>query len=211
MEYVVSLWNRIGDITSTIAKNTAKFGGEIFGATSSVARVGWDIGTAPWNDAAEFNGFSNTLKNAWAPESKDIIKPLASAGGAIMKVPGVQPTLERINYINQQYIREPLTTFNLVQGDIASGRVPITDIFNPNEWRKAYTGAQDISFGQSVLGVYRSYYDPKFNIYDPREREQAFNKSAWGKGLSGGVDLGIQFFGDVTLGGAKAIKTLKAS
>ena len=211
MEYVVSLWNRIGDITSTIAKNTAKFGGEIFGATSSVARVGWDIGTAPWNDAAEFNGFSNTLKNAWAPESKDIIKPLASAGGAIMKVPGVQPTLERINYINQQYIREPLTTFNLVQGDIASGRVPITDIFNPNEWRKAYTGAQDISFGQSVLGVYRSYYDPKFNIYDPREREQAFNKSAWGKGLSGGIDTLAIIFGDVTIVGAKAGAALKSS
>jgi hypothetical protein len=211
MEYAVSLWNRIGDITSTIAKNTAKFGGEIFGAAGSVARVGWDIGTAPWNDAAEYNGFANTLKNAWAPESKDIIKPLASAGGAIMKVPGVQPTLERINYVNQQYIREPATTFNLVQGDVTSGRVPLTDIFNPNEWRKAYTGAQDISFGQSVLGVYRSYYDPKFNIYDPREREQAFNKSAWGKGLSGGIDTLAQIFGDVTIVGGKAVKALKAS
>ena len=211
MEYAVSLWNRIGDIASTIAKNTVKFGGEVFGGASSVARVGWDIGTAPWNNAAEFNGFSNTLKNAWAPEKKDIIKPLASAGGAIMKVPGVQPTLERINYVNQQYIREPLTTFNLVQGDIASGRVPITDIFNPNEWRKAYTGAQDISYGQSFVGLYRTYYDPKFNIYDPREREQAFNKSAWGKGLSGGIDTLAQIFGDVTIVGAKAGSALKAS
>jgi len=211
MEYAVSLWNRIGDIASTIAKNTVKFGGEVLGGAGSVARVGWDIGTAPWNDAAEYNGFANTLKNAWAPESKDIIKPLASAGGAIMKVPGVQPTLERINYINQQYIREPLTTFNLVQGDINSGRVPVTDIFNPNEWRKAYTGAQEISFGQSVLGVYRSYYDPKFNIYDPREREQAFSKSAWGKGLSGGIDTLAQIFGDVTIVGSKAGAALKAS
>lgn len=211
MEYAVSLWNRIGDVASTVAKNAAKFGGELFGAAGSAARVGWDIGTAPWNNAAEYNGFVNTLKNAWAPESKDIIKPLASAGGAIMKVPGVQPTLQRINYINQEYIREPLTTFNLVQGDIASGRVPVTDIFNPNEWRKAYTGAQDISFGQSFVGLYRTYYDPKFNIYDPREREQAFNKSAWGKALSGGVDTLAQIFGDVTIVGGKAAGALKAS
>jgi hypothetical protein len=214
MEYAVSLWNRIGDVASTIAKgakNTVKFGGELLGSAGSIARVGWDIGTAPWNDAAEFNGFSNTLKNAWSTESKDIIKPLASAGGAIMKVPGVQPTLERINYINQQYIREPLTTFNLVQGDLTSGRVPLTDIFNPNEWKKAYTGAQDISFGQSFVGLYRTYYDPKFNIYDPREREQAFNKSAWGKGLSGTVDTLAQIFGDVTLGGSKVLSGIKAS
>jgi hypothetical protein len=211
MEYAVSLWNRIGDIASTIGKNTVKFGGEVLGGAGSIARVSWDIGTAPWNDAAEYNGFSNTLKNAWAKESKDIIKPLASAGGAIMKVPGVQPTLERINYINQQYIREPLTTFNLVQGDLTSGRVPLTDIFNPNEWKKAYTGAQDISFGQSFVGLYRTYYDPKFNIYDPREREQAFNKSAWGKGLSGTVDTLAQIFGDVTLGGSKVLSGIKAS
>jgi hypothetical protein len=211
MEYAVSLWNRIGDIASTIAKNTVKFGGEVLGGASSVARVGWDIGTAPWNDAAEFNGFSNTLKNAWAPESKDIIKPLASAGGAIMKVPGVQPTLERINYVNQQYIREPLTTFNLVQGDLLGGRIPVTDIFDPNVWRKAYTGAQEISYGQSLVNVYRSMYDPKFNIYDPREREQAFNKSAWGKAVSGSVDTFAQIFGDVTIGGAKVLGAVKAS
>ena len=211
MEYAVSLWNRIGDVASTVAKGALNFGKDTLYAPVATARFAWDIGTAPWNDAAEYNGFINTFKSAAAKDGKNIIKPLADAGGAIMKVPGVQPTLERINYINQQYIREPLTTFNLVQGDITSGRAPISDIFNPNEWRKAYTGAQDISFGQSVLGVYRSYYDPKFNIYDPREREQAFKKSAWGAGLSGSIDTLAQIFGDVTIVGAKAGAAVKAS
>ena len=203
-----SIWNRIGDVATTVGKNAVKFGGELVNAPVSVAKMAWDIGTAPWNDAEEYNGFSNTLKNAASANQENIIKPLASAGGALMKVPGLQPTLERINNINQQFIREPLTTFALVQGDVNKGAA---SFFDPNEWRKAYKGAQEISFGQAVVSQYRAFYDPKFNVYDPREREAAFKKSAWGKWASGGLDLGIQFFGDVTLAGGKVAKAVKAS
>jgi hypothetical protein len=71
-----------------------------------------------------------------------------------MKVPGVAPALERINHVNREYIREPLTTVALVQGDIISGREPLTGYFDPNVWRKATTGAEDISFGQASVGFY---------------------------------------------------------
>ena len=206
-----SIWNRIGDVASTVAKDALKFGGEVLGAATAPAKFAWDIGTAPWNDADEYNGFIQPFKTAAAEAGKDIVKPLASAAGAIMKVPGIQPALERINRINQEYIREPLTTYNLVIGDITSGREPIGSIFDPNEWRKAYKGAQDISFGQAVVSSYRNIYDPKFNVYDPRQREQAFKKSAWGKWTSGGFDLGIQLVGDVTLAAGKAVKVAKAS
>ena len=118
MGYVVSIWNRIGDVASTVGKfatkeaesaargviNLAKFGGEIFGAAGSAARFGWDFGTAPWNSSDEYSGFVDTLRGYWGKSDQNIIKPLASAGGAIMKVPGVAPTLERINKINQEYI-----------------------------------------------------------------------------------------------------------
>jgi hypothetical protein len=214
----MSVWNRIGDIATTTAKNTAKFGGELVGAAGSTARFAWDVGTAPWNDAEEYNGFIQPFKTAAEKEGKDIIKPLASAGGAIMKVPGVQPALVRINNINQEYIREPLTTFALAAGEInkriATGEGPLIaelGYFDPNLWRKAYKGAQEISFGQAVVGSQRAFYDPKFNIYDPAQRDAAFKKSAWGKGLSGGIDLVTQFFGDVTLVGGKVAKGLKAS
>ena len=207
----MSVWNRIGDVASTATKNAFKFGGEIVGAGTGVARFAWDVGTAPWNDQAQYNGFIQPFKTAAAKEGGNIVKPLASAGGAIMKVPGVQPALERISYINREYIREPLTTTALVQADIWSGREPVTGYFDPNLWRKAYTGAQDISFGQASVGAYRSIYDPKFNIYDPKQRDAAFKDSAWGKGLSGTYDLTAQLFGDVTLGAAKGIKVLKAS
>ena len=61
------------------------------------------------------------------------------------------------------------------------------------------------------MGAGRSVYDPKFNIYDPTQRDAAFKKSAWGKAASGGVDLLAQFFGDVTVVGGKAAKVAKAS
>jgi hypothetical protein len=207
----VSVWNRIGDVASTAAKNAFKFGGEVVGSGVGVARFAWDVGTAPWNNQAQYNGFIQPFKTAAAKQGGDIIKPYSSAGGAIMKVPGVAPALERINYVNREYIREPLTTYNLVLGDITSGREDLTAIFDPDVYRKAYKGAQDISFGQAYVSAIRNVYDPKFNVYDPKQREAAFKKSAWGKALSGGADLGIQFFGDVTLGGAKAVKALKAS
>lgn len=206
-----SIWNRIGDVASTVAKDALKFGGEVLGAATAPAKFAWDIGTAPWNDADEYNGFIQPFKTAAAEAGKDIVKPLASAAGAIMKVPGIQPALERINRINQEYIREPLTTYQLVLGDITSGRETVASIFDPNEWRKAYKGAQDISFGQAYVSNIRNIYDPKFNVYDPRQREQAFKKSAWGKWTSGGFDLGIQLVGDVTLVAGKAVKVAKAS
>jgi hypothetical protein len=207
----VSVWNRIGDVASTAAKNAFKFGGEVIGSGVGVARFAWDVGTAPWNDQAQYNGFIQPFKTAASKQGGDIIKPYSSAGGAIMKVPGLAPALERINYVNREYIREPLTTYNLVLGDIASGREDITAIFDPNAYRKAYKSAQDISFGQAVVSVGRNVYDPKFNVYDPKQREAAFKKSGWGKALSGGFDLGIQLVGDVTLAAGKGIKVLKAS
>lgn len=206
-----SIWNRIGDVATTAAKNGFKFAQEVVGAGAGAARFAWDIGTAPWNNQDEYNGFIKPFKTAYNKEIGNIVKPLASAGGAVMKVPGVAPTLERINQINRDYIREPLTTYNLVLGDLGSGRITPGEVFDPNEWRKAYKGAQEISLGQAVVGYLRNSYDPKFNIYDPNEREAAFKKSAWGKFASGGVDLVAQFFGDVTLVGAKATKAIRAS
>lgn len=204
----MSVWNRIGDLAS----NAAKFGGEIAGAVGGAARFAWDVGTAPWNDADEYNGFVQPFKTAAAKESANIVKPFASAGGAIVKVPGIAPALETLYKVNQEAIREPFTTFQLVQGDVDGG---VFNFFNPDAWKKAYKGAQEISPGQAFIGggiaAGRMSYDPQFNIYDPREREAAFKNSAWGKYSSGGVDVVAQLFGDVSIGAAKGLSVLKES
>jgi len=219
----MSIWNRIGDVASSFEKaaideaksaargvtNVVKFGGELLGGAGSTAKLGWDLGTAPWNSSDEYSGFIDTVRGYWNENSENIIKPLASAGGAIMKVPGLQPTVERINKINQEFIREPLTTFELVQGDMVKTD-SLGTFFDPNAWRKAYKGAQEISYGQAYASKIRSIYDPKFNVYDPAQREQAFKNSAWGKFASGANDLVIQLLGDVTLAAGKGVKVLKA-
>jgi len=208
----VSIWNRIGDVASNTAKGVFNFAGDIAQAAGSTARFAWDVGTAPWNDADEYNGFVQPFKTAAAKAKEDVVKPLATAGGAIMKVPGLAPALEGLYKANQEVIREPLTTFALMKGDIDQGRA---SFFDPDDWKKAYKGAQEISLGQAIIGnviaAGRMSYDPQFNIYDPREREAAFKNSAWGKVSSGAIDAFTQVFGDLSIGAAKVAGAAKAS
>ena len=205
----MSWYNRIGDFASTVVKGAVSFTGDVLGAVVAPTRFAWDVATAPWNDDKDYNGFINTFRNAGKKAGLNIVKPLASAGGAIMKVPGVAPTFEKIYEINRDYIREPATVVQLVEGEI--NKTGPVAFFDPNVWRKAWDAREEISFGQAFVGKHRSGYDPKFNIYDPAQRDAAFKKSAWGKYLSGGADVVAQFFGDVTVVGGKAAKVLKAS
>lgn len=225
-----SVWNRIGDVFSSIGKVKGKVE-EIQSGITGVAKLGsftemaknvaataWDLGTAPWNDDKEYNGFSNTLKTIGKGQGAGLVKPLANAAGAINKVPGVSYAFEKIDDINEAVIREPAATFNLALGDVARGEA---SFFDPDTWKKAYAGAESgITFGQAkfyaddVLNrkvLNRSYFDPEFNIYDPREREEAFKKGTFASFASGTYDVEMAIFGDVTLVAGKAAKVVKAS
>jgi hypothetical protein len=204
----VSWYNKLGDVASTVSKGAVSFTGDVLGAVTAPTRFAWDIATAPWNDDKEYNGFINTFKNAGKKAGVDVVKPLASAAGAIMKVPGVAPAFEKLYEVNRDYIREPATTVALINGEI--NKTGPVAFFDPNVWRKAWDGREEISFGQAFVGQYRNIYDPKFNIYDPAQRDAAFKKSAWGKYSTGTVDVLAQFFGDVTVVGGKAAKVIKA-
>jgi hypothetical protein len=239
VEYAVSIWNRIGDVATSVVKgvgtglettgkfveNVGKFGVDLAYGVGGVAKMAYDIGTAPWNSDEDYNGFVKPFKSAWNDSQKNIVRPLASAGGAIMKVPGLQTTLEKINEINQEYIREPAATFNLVQTGMVGGTA---SFFDPNDWKKAYRAVNEsqeiidpvtgekktvgpITVGQAISQNIRLIFDPKFNIYDPRERDMAFNQSAWGKVQSGLLDTTSLFVGDVTLGVGKGLKIAAAS
>ena len=207
----MSVWNRIGDIASNAAKGTFNFAGDVVGSVGGVAKFAWDVGTAPWNDAEEYNGFVQPFKTAAAKEGENIVKPLATAGGAIMKVPGLAPALEGLYKVNQEAIREPLSTYFLMQGQVSGGKA---SFFNPDDWKRAYKGAQEIDFGKALfsgtVAASRLSYDPQFNIYDPREREAAY-KSGMFSALEKTGNIGIQIFGDVSLGAAKGVKVLKES
>lgn len=204
----MSWYNKLGDVASTVVGGAVQFGGEVIGAVAAPSRFALDVATAPWSDDKEYKGFIDTVKSAGKTAGVDVVKPLASAGGAIMKVPGVAPAFEKLYEVNRDYIREPATTVALVNGEI--NKTGPVAFFDPNVWRKAWDGREEISFGQAFVGQYRNAYDPKFNIYDPAERDAAFKKSAWGKYTTGTVDVVAQFFGDVAVVGGKAAKVLKA-
>ena len=206
----MSVWNRIGDVASNAAKGVFNFTGDVAEATGSLSRFALDVGTAPWNDDDEYNGFVQTFKTAWAKEGTDIIKPFASAGGAIYKVPGVAKGVNVISTAgeflykaNQEIIREPASTYFLMQGEVSGGKA---SFFNPDDWKKAYKGAQEIDFGKAFasggVAAGRMSYDPQFNIYDPREREAAFKGGIYGA-VEKTANIGVQIFGDITFGVAK--------
>ena len=214
----MSVWNRIGDVASNAAKGVFNFTGDVAESAGSVSRFAWDIGTAPWNDDDEYNGFTKSFKTAWAKEGTDIVKPFASAGGAIYKVPGVakagnviSTAGEFLYKANQEVIREPLSTYFLMQGEVSGGKA---SFFNPDDWKKAYKGAQEIDFGKAFasggVAAGRMSYDPQFNIYDPREREAAFKGGIYGA-VEKTANIGVQIFGDITFGVAKGLKVAKES
>ena len=144
----MSVWNRIGDVASIAAKNAFKFGEEVAGLVAAPVNFAWDIGTAPWNDDEEYNGFIQPFKTASSEAQKNVVKPFASAAGAIYKVPGLAPALEGLYKVNQEAIREPFATLQLMQGEVSGGKA---NFFNPDDWKKAYKGAQTIDFGKALV------------------------------------------------------------
>ena len=206
----MSVWSRVG-----------QFAKDVGVAVASPGKFVWDIASSPFNNDEHFNGVANTLANATKNLGSSLLKPVAD----IVALPGVSQAVTGINTINQNVIREPLATAALTIGDTLSGK---GSIFNPNEWKKAYAATQDtfvtnpddptkeirvpgVSFGQAVVGAGIGLASDKFDIYDPKQREEAFKNSMFGELASGALDFGIQFAGDVTLGLAKGVKVLKAS
>jgi hypothetical protein len=189
----VSVWNRIG-----------QFAKDVGGAVASPAKFVWDVASSPFNDKEEFNGIANTLSTATKNFGSAALKPVSD----VVALPGISQAVNAINTVNQNVIREPLATTALAIGDTLSGK---GNIFNPNEWKKAYAGAQNISFGQAVTGIGVGLANNQFDIYDPAQRKAAFKDSMFGNIASGALDIGIQFAGDVTLGLGKGVKLAKAS
>lgn len=198
MEY----WNRIGDLV----KGTRDWVGDVGLAAVSLtgAKFVWDVATAPLNDRKEFNGFINTLKQATIDSAKNIGRPI---GGVIAATEAV----------NRNLIREPLSAVTLfAQRDKNMG---ISE-----SWKKAWEARNEISFGQALTTQFGQslgavlpdeltpkFMDSDFDIYDEKQREEAFSNSIMGRGISGSIDTITQFAGDVSIVGGKVIAARRAA
>lgn len=195
----MDIWNRIGDL----AKGTRDWGLDVGLAIASPAKFAWDIVTAPWNDRKEYDTFLGTLKQSSIDLAKNIGRPVGGVLGAIEAT-------------NRNLIREPLSAVTLFAQN--KGDQSISD-----SWKKAWEARNEISFGQALttqLGGSLSFLpdeltpkfmDSDFDIYDDKQREEAFNESLMGKGLSGTIDTITQFAGDVSIVGGKLIASKRAA
>jgi hypothetical protein len=190
----MSVWNRLGDLGKGVFDWTRDVGLAI----ASPAKFAWDITTAPWNDREEFNGFLSTFKQATVDLGKNVGRPLGGVIGAIEAT-------------NRNLIREPLSALALAAGTDAG-------------WQKAWDNRNKISVGQAytnLLGqglgeilpdaLTPKFMDSNFDIYDEKQRNEAFKKSLYGKVLSGSLDTVAQFVGDVSIVGGKAMVAYKAA
>ena len=198
----MSFTSRLGSIAKDLA-----------GAAFAGPKFFWDVVNAPWNDDEQFNGFTNTLKSAAAKNIISTTKPLINITETALGAPGVRPALETAYQVSKNVLQKPITTVGLISDQPIDKSIPgaITKWFNPNEYKRAWNAAEeDVSLGQA-FGPGRLIVGKDFNIYDPSQRQQAFEKNLFGKATSGTLDVGKQFGLDILNVAGIAGGALKAS
>lgn len=207
----MSVWNKLGDL----AKGVGDWGKDVGLMAVSGPKFAWDVATAPFNNRAEFNGFTNTLAQATTDYGKNIGRPIGGAFAAVAAT-------------NKNILREPLAAalslpdeFSLTGGLFDPERRKK----NQEQWKKAWDNRQEVSFGQglaatqpqnillkgisSITGDEKflpQYLKSDFDIYDTAQRDKAFKSSIYGAVTSNIGDVAAQLGLDVTLGASKLVK-----
>ena len=200
----MSIWNRIGDAAKAVGGAVETAAKDVWQLGTAVPRFAWDVGTSLVNDNEQWNGFSNTLDSA----TKRLEGNIAPTFTAIGKIPGLNSALNTVQAVNRNLLYRPATTINLAED--AFIKSPLS-YFDPNMWKKAWNASNDISLGQAIAAPYAHVFNNNFNIYDPAQREETFKKNAFGRIATGSLDVYKDVMLDLTLGGSKALKALKAS
>jgi hypothetical protein len=176
-------------------------------------KFAWDIVTAPWNDREEFNGFSNTIRQAGLDYGKNLGRPL---GGLVA---GLYQT-------NKNIIWEPAAALKLASDEVSLGTQSKEQ--NIAGWKKAWETRQEIPFGQVYTDILPWSYGWKqfakltgteenlplvlqenFDIYDEEQRQKAFKESLYGAVMSGTLDFWKQIIFDVGLGAGKGVQKIR--
>lgn len=205
----MSVWNNIDRFN----KGMQDWFKDLGLATVAAPKFIWDIVTAPWNDREEFNGVSNTLRQAAIDFGKNVGRPI---GGAIAG----------IYHTNKNIIWEPLTAVALATEKVSlSTQTPEQA---KNAWKEAWEARQEVSLGQAYTEFMPWSYGWKqyanltgqkenlplvlkddFDIFDEKQRQKAFKESLYGGVMSGTLDFWKQFVLDVGLIGGTKIKEIR--
>jgi hypothetical protein len=185
------------------------------------ARFIYEAASSVWRDEEEYNGFINTIKTAGTIAGKQLIAPVLDVFEGIETVakPG-REALSQVGLVLEQSQGQP------------------ANLFKKETWDKAKEYKDEISVGQSlyarridpismglksvaniaeVFGVDNTdrflpqFLREDFDIFNEREREQAYKKSLYGRVVSGTGDITAQVLVDPTLVGAKLFAPVKAA
>lgn len=202
----MSVWDNIGRFNRGMTDWWKDVGLSIISGPKFV----WDIVTAPWNDREEFNGVTNTLKQAGVDWAKNVSRPLGGiAAGAYAT--------------NKNILWEPLTAIGVAGKEVSLGKKSKEE--NIAAWKKAWEARQEIPLGQAyteylpqslalkqygkITGTEEKLplvLQEKFDIFDPVQRNQAFKKSLYGGVMSGTLDFWKNMVLDVTFIGSEIAK-----
>ena len=191
-----SIWGRLGQL----AKDTA-------GVVAAGPRFAWDVMQSFGNDDEAYNGVRNTFTTAGADFLGRLVKPL----GDVAELPVVKPALEKLDMVNREYVREPLTTVALM-----GAQASWSDLVSGSAWAQSYQQAQNVSFGQALVGNIAAAIpgqqgvEKEVDWNDPKSVENYFNHGSQ-KFWSGVGDFAIQIGGDVSIAGGKLAKAARGS
>lgn len=182
-----------------------QFGKDLGGFLWATPKFIWDVATAPLNDAEEYNGLKNTLVTAGGDLATRLVKPIADVASA----PGIKPALQKLDAFNREYIREPLTTAELILAERQN-------LLDSSAWGQAHRQAQNVSFGQGLVGAVADLtpgeqeVEKQVDWNDPLSVQDYFSRGPQ-KIWSGFGDAAIQVFGDVSIGVGKVGKAARGA
>lgn len=188
----MNMWDRFGNLS----KGVGDWFGDIGTGIVAPIKFAWDVASAPWNDAPEYNGFVNTLKSASDTAARSLGRPLGGVISASV-------------HVAENIVRQPLSATLLYA--------------QSGDWNKSWEARNEISAGQSLVGavgkvvggvlpdsIGPAFTDSTFDIFDKTKRELAFKNSIYGRVTTGTLDFAADMFLDPTLAVGKLGKLAKA-
>ena len=162
-----------------------------------------------WDDDGQFGTALGQFLSRPAPlGSTQTLRGLGSGVMGLIELPVIKQVAGTAMWAQNEFVKRPLTTMNLVQADAWTGR---GSVISGQAWRTAYNMSDKVTVGQSYMfktsaqsGVATRALGGQDTLtasIDPRDRakQEQFYKNPWLKGVSGSIDFFVTAFMDPTI------------
>lgn len=173
--------SKIGQGLSSVAENVA--GGF---AASTAGKIVPQANTTQIATAA-----AAPLKQAGQKAGSTIVNTMTKPAETIKADTAFNLGLEEANKAYEflyPKVSQPLSTIALTSGQLTNLQVPNI----AENWKLA----ESVSPGQAVAATYVPLVNKYFNVADPTDRKETFQKNIFGKAVSGGIDGFVNWYAD---------------